>query len=449
MKNCHWSCSDSPSCTTDPRDDVGDQMQQVFREKTVRTTSLIALITASLFVTGIAAEAWDSPMIFAANRVLTPAQLKGEHHTVANDVHVKGYHYAFELHTDYGELKPVGLDTLNKRIRETAALEALNKASKTDVFIDAAGRSFESMSDGIVHLVKDPEGTARGLKSGFKRFSINLGRKSKRAFHDADDDVEELDGELTAEEAEDVANAAFGVNESARTWAKKLEVDPYSRNPVLKKALIKIAQVDAAGHIATKVVVPIPTVVYATEKTADMVWSKDPEALLKANEAGLKAVGVSEKVAAEFFRNEEFTLTDQTRFVSALAAVKADGLADYVDAARRADNAREALFFVESAEMLLRQHSQAAVEAVLTDSNAMVALSGGQGIVLFPLDYVPWTEHVAEVTLEIARRAREELGANRIRMHLSGRVSERTRIELGTQGWALYEGVSEGSPLDQ
>lgn len=293
----------------------------------MRTTGLIALIGTSLFVAGIAAEAWDPPMIFAASSVLTPAQLKGEHHAVANDVHVKGYHYAFELHTDYGELKPLGLDTLNKRIQETAALEALNKASKTDVFIAAAGRSFGSMSDGIVHLAKDPEGTARGLKSGIKRFGINLGRKSKRAFQGADDDVEELDGELTADEAEDVANAAFGVNESARIWARKLDVDPYSRNPVLKKALIKIAQVDAAGLIATKVVVPIPTVVYATDMTADMVWSKDPEALLKANEAGLKAVGVSEKVAAEFFQNEEFTLTDQTRFVSALAAVKADGLA--------------------------------------------------------------------------------------------------------------------------
>ena len=425
-------------------------MQQVFREETVRTTGLIALISTSLFVAGIAAEAWDPPMIFAANRVLTPAQLKGEHHTVANDVHVKGYHYAFELHTDYGELRPVGLDTLNKRIRETAALEALNKASKTDVFIDAAGRSFESMSDGIVHLAKDPKGTARGLSAGFKRFSINLGRKSKRAFHDiADDDVEEGDGELTAEEAGDVANAAFGVNESARIWAKKLDVDPYSRNPVLRRALIKIAQVDAAGHIATKVVVPIPTVVSATEKTVDVVWSKDPEALLKTNEAGLKALGVSEKVAAEFFRNDKFTLTDQTRFVSALATVKADGLADYVDAARGAENRREALFFVESAEMLLRQHGQVAVDAVLTDSNAMVALSGGQGMALFPLDYLPWTEHVAEVTVEIARRTKEELGASRIRMYLSGRVSERARIELGIQGWALDEGVSEGSPLDQ
>ena len=181
--------------------------------------------------------------------------------------------------------------------------------------------------------------------------------------------------------------AAFGVNKSARIWAKKLDVDPYSRNPVLQKALIKIAQVDAAGHIATKVVVPIPTVVSTTSKVVvDMVWSKDPEAL----------------------------------------------------------------FFVERAEMLLRQHGQSAVEAVLTDSNAMVALSeGGQAMVLFPLDYVPWTEHVAEVTLEITQRAREELGASRIRMHLTGRLSERARIELETQGWALDEGVPAGSPPDQ
>jgi hypothetical protein len=101
-----------------------------------------------------------------------------------------------------------------------------------------------------------------------------------------------------------------------------------------------------------------------------------------------EALGVSEEIAAKFLQNDAFTLTEQTRFVSALQAVKAKGLADYVDAAHEAKTPREALFFVESAEMLKRQHGEGAVHSVLTDSRAMVGLSGGRAVALLPLDYL-------------------------------------------------------------
>ena len=110
-----------------------------------------------------------------------------------------------------------------------------------------------------------------------------------------------------AAKTENVANSVLGVNKSARIWAQKLQVDPYSRNPILQKALVDIAKIDAAGGIATKVVVPIPAVVSTTSSVGGLVWGKDPEALRKTNEAGLKALGVSEEVAAKFFRNDQFT----------------------------------------------------------------------------------------------------------------------------------------------
>ena len=180
-----------------------------------------------------------------------------------------------------------------------------------------------------------------------------------------------------------------------------------------------MAKIDAAGGLATKVVVPIPTVVSTTSSVGGLVWGQDPEAVRKANEAGLKALGVTEKVAGAFLKNKAFTLTDQTRFVDALTAVKAEGLGDYVDAASHAESPRVALFFVESAEMLKLLHGQAPVEKVLTDSRALIGLSGGRAVALLPLDYVAWTERVAEVSTEMAARAREELGAKGLLMRLT------------------------------
>lgn len=407
----------------------------------MRTVTLAVLTALSLSAAGAAVASWEKPKTFKAKELLTAEEVKGKYHKVDDKVPTEGFYYAFELHTDFGELKPVGLDLLRKRIHETGALEALNEVSKTGVFLNAAGRSLESTGKGIVSVAKDPAGTAKGIGSGLKRFGHNLGRKTKRAAEDVTDDDKDKEEKSTGEKTENVANSVLGVNKSARIWAQKLQVDPYSRNPILQKALISVAKIDAAGGIATKVVVPVPTVVSTTASVGGLVWGKDPEALRKINDAGLKALGLSEEVAGEFFRNDAFTLTEQTRFVAALTAVKAKGLSDYVDAAREASTPREALFFVESAEMLQRQHGEAAVSSVLTDSRAMVAASGGRAVALLPLDYLAWTEPVAKATAEIAERARKELGAKELQMQLTGQVSTRARKELQGLGWALKERV--------
>ena len=408
-------------------------------------TAAQAVLVAALSFAHVAAESWEKPRTYEASDVLTPDLKKGEHHKVDDKVPTEGFYFAFKLHTDFGELKPVGLDLLKKRVRETQALEALHEVSKSEVFIAAAGRSLESVGKGIVSVAEDPESTAKGIGGGLKRFGVNLGRKTERVVDDVTDDDDDKEEKSTGEKTENVANSVLGVNKSARVWAQKLQVDPYSRNPILQKALIEIAQVDAAGGIATKVVVPIPTVVSTTATVGGLVWGQDPEALRKTNEAGLTALGVSQEIAAKFFQNDAFTLTDQTRFVSALGAVKAKGLAGYVDVARDAENPREASFFVESAEMLKRQHGdEGAVSSVLTDSRAMVGLSGGRAIALLPLDYLAWTEPVSEATAEIAARAKKELGAAGLEMHLTGQASAKARTELQSIGWKLKEGVPGG-----
>ena len=81
-----------------------------------------------------------------------------------------------------------------------------------------------------------------------------------------------------------MANSVLGVNASARKWAQKVGANPYTSNPILKKALIDIGKIDKAGSIAAKVVVPIPPVVSVTAKAGNLVWGMDPEALLKQTE---------------------------------------------------------------------------------------------------------------------------------------------------------------------
>lgn len=412
----------------------------------MRAAGVILVVAASFPQLALAQGAWEGPRTFDASEVLTAADRSGPHHSVADEVLTESFFYAFTLRTEFGDLKTVGLTLLKKRIAETEALVALNDVSKTDVFIEAGGRSLVSLGKGVANVASDPEGTARGLGSGIKRFGVNLGRRTQRLAEDVTGDEDSDEEGSAGETAANVGTAVLGVNQAARLWAQKLQVDPYSRNPMLQNALLEVAQIDAAGAIATKVVVPIPRVVSTTSTMGGLVWDQDPEALRKTNEAGLKALGVSDEIADAFFRNDAFTLTEQTRFVAALHGVKAIiGLADYVASASEADTPREGLFFVESAEMLKRQHGEGAVTSVLGDSRAMVALSGNRAIALLPLDYLSWTEPVAQAVAEIVERAKNELGASDLEMQLTGRASGRARSELQELGWALRERAATGS----
>jgi hypothetical protein len=130
------------------------------------------------------------------------------------------------------------------------------------------------------------------------------------------------------------------------------------------------------------------------------------------------------------------TLTRQTRLIAALHAVKVAGVGDYLASAAEAEDEREALFFVESAEMLLTEHKAAPFASVLTDSRSMVARrANGDVVALLPVDWLRKTSALSEQARELADRARKELGAKTLRVKLTGRMSEAAGRELTRIGW--------------
>ncbi len=176
-----------------------------------------------------------------------------------------------------------------------------------------------------------------------------------------------------------------------------------------------------------KVAVPVPGVVGMTAAVGDIVWGKDPEEVRKINEKGLQTLGVTPSVAKSLFNNRWFTLTYQTRFVSALRVVNVGGVADYVHTAAGSTSEREALFFVEGAELLQERHAREPVSRILNDSRALVAVgAGGRARALLPLDWIRWTGDTQKALTQIAARARQELKSSGVELVVTGRASERT-----------------------
>jgi hypothetical protein len=406
-----------------------------------------ALVSATLAV----AAAFEAPRTFQASEVLKPAQIKGPHFTVAPAVKVEDYYFLFDITTDYGPLEAEGKQMLLVRLNEVGALAELDDVSKSEVFLKAAGTSVLNVGKGVASAVKDPKATAEGIGAGVKRFGTNLGRKAKRTGDQAveavssDDKGEGSDKSTTDKAAQagtGMAYSVLGVNKSSRKWAQKVGADPYTTNPILKKALTDIGQIDAAGGIAAKVVVPIPMVVSGTATVGNLVWAKDPEELLKMNEASLKAMGVGADTIKQLYLSKGFSLTLYTRFVASITAVKAPGCADYVATAADAKTEREADFFVESAGMLERFHKTTPVASLLPDSRALVAKTkDGRAVVLLPLDWIRWTEVYEKSLNEVEKRAKAELGAQKLELHMEGTMSAVAKKEMAARGWKVVENV--------
>jgi hypothetical protein len=412
--------------------------------RTVLGASAVALVLAA------AGPRFESATTFQASKVLPARIVKGPHHAVAETVEANGFYQEFHIVSDFGDMDAEGRTVLRTRIAEVDALARLDEVSKTEVFARAAGGAVLNVGKGLVAAVRDPAATAKGIGGGLKRFGVNLGRKAKRTADSLTKDDKKPEGpeKPTQEKALDTAggaaNSVLGVNGAARRWAQKLEVDPYTTNPVLHQALVDVGKIDAAGSIVTKIVLPIPMLVSTTATVGGLVWGADPEEVRKVNEARLAELGVSKDDAARFFVNGNYTLTSQTRFVAALHLVAAEGCADYVDAASDAEDEREALFFVESAEMLAGLHGSEPVTAVLKDSRALVAKTGTRAISLLPFDWVRWSESLQQSAAEIGSRARRELHATTLEVHISGTATPAAREGLRAAGWVVETGVVRG-----
>ena len=413
-----------------------------------------SLAALALGTVALAQGNFEGPTTFKANAVLPPALVKGPHFTVAESVKTEGYFHEFQITSDYGAMSAEGRSLLEKRVREVESLARLDEVSKSAVFLQAAGTSVLNVGKGVASVIAKPEETVKGMGAGVKRFGTNLGRKAKRGAESAGDAVtgddaakdpqaaDKSTADKTADAGAGAAKSVLGVNRSMRRWAQKIAADPYTTNPVLRKALEDVAEIDAAGGIAAKVVVPIPGIVGTTASVGGLVWGKDPEELLKINEQRLAEMGTDPKVAKEFFKNKVLTPTYETRLIAALHAVKVKGCADYVDTASDSETERDATFYVESAEMLQRLHAKTPVVALLPDSKALVAKGkDGQAVVLLAVDWIPWSAAFQKGAIEIRLRAKDELGATKIELLLTGRASDRAKQELKALGYTVIENV--------
>ena len=395
------------------------------------------MVFALASVAAIGQAGDEAPPSFTAATLLAADVRKGPHHTVQDAVTTAGFFHEFQIASDYGELEAIGLSQLTTRLNEVRALASLDEVSKSEVFLKSAGGAVVNVGKSTAKVVTDPVATAKGVGTGAKRLGVNLGRMTKRAVNSAGNESEAAEPEGNA--AEGAANSVLGVSGAMRRWARKVGADPYTTNPVLLQALKDIAQIDAAGSIATKVVLPIPAIVTTSASVGDLVWGKDPGRAPEDQRGPAEGARRRPGRCATLLPEPRLHVDVADPVHRGTRRGEGQGARGLRGRGGKSVGRAHALFFVESVEMLQRAHAAAPIGAVLDDSEAMVARQGQRALMLLPLDYVPSTAQTREVMSEVSGRVKKEFAATQMEVRLTGQASARTRAELTRLGWAVKE----------
>jgi hypothetical protein len=419
-------------------------------------------LAALLAVCASGDQAYETPPVLKAGDFLDAAILKGPDYVIEESVTSDGVFNTYTVTSNFGDWKIQSTALAAERAREVGAIAQLKQVDKIAVAAGGIAKGAVDVGKGVVGVVTRPVQTVTGVGDGIARLFGRIGRGAKRAGEKmGSDDVkiehENLSTPADADKAPSSSTAGkvagatgeltrdiVGVNSAMRSWAKKLRVDPYTRNDVLHNELRDVAQYDAGGRFSVNLV-PGGVVLTALSTTAtvnDLIWMKEPDELVTLNETRLKAMGVSPEISRAFRLNPQYNLTRQVRLVASLDALPAiPGRPEFVSRAAGAQVDADAEFYTESAMLAdLFNRTQAPLSQIVANlPGACVIAQGDRFACLFPLDYVAWTEGVAGHFDRITKVAQTAYPKAKRELWLTGRASPRMASELAARGWKLRE----------
>lgn len=386
---------------------------------------------------------------FSGTELAPPALLKGPLHAVREPIALDGFLGRFGIESKYGMFSVAGVAMLSVRVSELAAIEELGKVDRSQAFQDALVKSAKAPVRFVGNLVTDPGKTVESVAAGAGTVLGRIGRLVTTGAARVADEA----SDATTSQKKPPSKAAptgepeppsftgdpFGYNKARREWAKKLNIDPYTTNPVLGAKLDEVATATFSGGFAidTAIGIVAAPLRYGTEfegTVRDSVWNVPVIDLEAQNEAKLKAMKIDGRVVRDLFRNKWFTPTLQTALVGVLQQFEGvRGRESVVQTAATVQGETRARFLVRSLRMLAEDHRKGArlTEIAMSGLVPIGRAGGGDIIVAADLDYLWWNEQVAEFM------QRSEVSAGKRTLLISGKTSNRVAQELGRRGWNL------------
>ena len=409
----------------------------------------MALVFAPQALWAQGAGQFEQPPIVKASQLLPAAALSGPGYHVEPLVMTNGAMGRYTLvldqsvfHDDAGAYQVESLNLLKIRLSEIPAIRQLEEMRKSKVFAQELAESAARPVKMGVQMVTHPLNTVTGLPSGIGEFfgRVDIGANSLWA---TATNSSESGGERATQAAGETANitlTALGYDDVRRQLARKLHVDPYTTNPILKEKLNQMAWVMFSARVgvnaAVSVAVPGSMIITGVEFTNDLVYSTPKGDLVLLVEKKLKEMGCSEAEIAAFSHNAAISLSLQVSAVNDLESFgDIPGRRRVAVALGNVLTEYQAQFYVISIRMLAQWSQQKAPITNLGAPSVLIARDQNNTVILpAPVDYVSWTPRIAGFVTTPVLLAQQ----NRV-LWIPAGMTPLAQQQLTGNGWTLHQ----------
>jgi hypothetical protein len=394
---------------------------------------------------GAQGHEFEKPPTLPAQVLVPTSLLSGDGFHVDQQVPTDGLMAHFTIRSDVGIFPANSIEMLRIRVAEIPAIIELTKTSKTKVFTQSLATNAVRPVTAAGQMVMHPVDTVKGLPGGVGRFFGRVGLGAQKLKQAATEPEEASAGEKAGQFATTAGQATrnvFGYEQERRELAKRLQVDPYTTNPVLSKQLDDFALTAFRAHVGVtttmSILIPGSMAITATRVVSTWVWDTPKADLIVRDEKALQQLTVPETVIRKFMRNPVFPLSVQTEFITNLGRLSGvPGSVNAVALASTVDSEEQARFLTSAVGMLARYNETQTPIARLLVRRAIIGQDRGGAIVVeAPVDYVSWTELVSYFA------HRPDLRTSRRTIWLTGQFSPLAKKNFKALSWMVNERVN-------
>jgi len=451
------------------------------RSSLITLMLLFSILCCALFASSAAAvpvrsgkQQYEKPANLLASQVLPAALLKGPYHTIREKVTSDGYFNNYHIISNFGPIDVEGQQLLEIRIAELNALAELDKLSSSSVFADAvykAGKGIVLAPVKVVEktakIVSDPQkivDIAAKVPEGAEKLFTWVYRQGKRAANTVGDAFSSTpqpkeestpskgtsdNVSATLDQGTKLGLQFIGYTKRQREWFRKLQVNPYTSNDLLRDEIMRVAGIETAVGTAFRFVPglgllgELSTVNRWYERAEKLSLYEDPDTIAKKNKKELTSLGVPEELIRTFMENKSYTPWTRRFIAASLASIgpNVPGHAEFIRAASQAQNEPSTLYFVSVAEAFEKRHAKNPITRIVASGQLPAALLK-DGTLYLPLsvDYLFWTEEVASIVNDFQTRVVGPTKAKKTLITIRGGLSLMARAHLENGTTVVTEG---------
>jgi hypothetical protein len=420
--------------------------------------------------------------VLSAPALAPPALLSGPGYRVVPEVRVRGYMADFLIDTEFGPLRADSAELLSVRISEIPAMEALDRASRTEAFSHAIAERGRKTGTAILHVVEHPVDTITGLPLGVVRYinakwksftgkAESLGDRGTKEFEIKGDAFRAPPGPMTAirdapptegyppekknrawysrieSEGERETKRYLKYSSEKRDMVKMLGIDPNTSNPIINDKLDELAWAAVVGNFSAGAALGTITagaadVVTWTGRLNQYVLEKTPEDLREENRQRMAKYCSDDFSVRQFLRRGGFNDTLRTALAQTYDKLKPEsGCNELIELAATTRGEIEARYLTDALKMIQKRVEPGKGKLLVVDAALVWQMDDGKLLLPLPVDYLTWSHDIGDFFDDPVFKAKDRT------VLIGGDASPLAMRKLTERGWSIVSRATcDGAP---